>query len=212
MRCNRLEATASKSRRLCFPEARIRQNVPQALSSDIFTFFLSLLTLWTGPFKTQGLKAPPKQEADKKQQLCRRRRKLRVCFLPLALIRVTSDRLKHLLHFSWKRTSLIWNTVMERKFCSVQNVKIWWLMSGTDFTGNKEAKYKFWKKISNFKMFPFAPNPASLLQGVVWKFFSWKCSKDSCRLSYFLARKKGGRNDRFPRTTSGKFVLMALLI
>lgn len=61
---------------------------------------------------------------------------------------------------------------MERKFCSVQNVKIWWLMSGTDFTGTKEAKYKFWKKISNFKMFPFAPDPASLLQGVVWKFFS----------------------------------------
>lgn len=38
-------------------------------------------------------------------------------------------------------------------------------MSGTAFTGNKEEKYKFWKKISNFKMFPFAPNPVSLLQG-----------------------------------------------
>lgn len=45
-------------------------------------------------------------------------------------------------------------------------------MSGSDLTGNKEEKYKFWKKISNFTMFPFAPNPTSLLQEVAWKFFS----------------------------------------
>ena len=45
-------------------------------------------------------------------------------------------------------------------------------MSGTDLTGKKEEKYTFWKKTSNFEMFPFAPNPTSLLQGVAWKFFS----------------------------------------
>ena len=45
-------------------------------------------------------------------------------------------------------------------------------MNGTDLTGNKGEKYKFWKTISNFTMFPFAPYPASLLQGVAWKFFS----------------------------------------
>ena len=45
-------------------------------------------------------------------------------------------------------------------------------MSGADLTGNKEEKYKFWKKISNFTMFPFAPNPISFLQRVARKFFS----------------------------------------
>lgn len=64
-------------------------------------------------------------------------------------------------------------------------------MSGTDLTGNKEEKYKFWKKTSNFTMFPFAPNPTSLLQEVAWKFFSSKCSKYSCRLSIFWPGRNG---------------------
>lgn len=81
-------------------------------------------------------------------------------------------------HLSWQGSRLV-----EEK--QQYNAKIWLLMTVADLTGNKEEKYKFWKKISNFTMFPFAPNPTSLLQGVAWKFFSWKCSKYSCRLSVF---------------------------
>lgn len=141
------------------------------------------------PFKIPGIKVSAKFETDKKQSLSHKKKKVEFSSLPL--ISLTSDWFRHLLHFPWKCKSLIWNAVTEQKFCWVYNAKIWLLMSGTDLTGNKEEKYKFWKKISNFIMFPLVPNPTSLLQGVAWKFFSRKHSKYSWRRTIFWPGRNG---------------------
>lgn len=103
---------------LCFSETSVCQDFSIALHSDI-SAFLAPSCFPNSLFKIPGIKAPQSVKQIKKAVAVQEKTKVVGFFPSVPLTSLTSDWFKHWLHFSWKRNSLIWNTVMEQQFCWV---------------------------------------------------------------------------------------------